>query len=340
MTWPASQSSSGSVKHVRTAGRSTLSPNLAQLTRPWTRRKKSRCPGERPACGFCVRLGQQCNYAGNTTSGTGQSPSRERSLSPSRPQPTDNVPASQASQVRPSTPSSAHLYVHTDHRCRPPWPPVLRTWNPALLYRTEKWHRTLQPTALVCLQFAHLIGSASDITPSSPGAVSVPAAPVLPHQSFPSSTDLVQDSKSVTQQDLDTCGTIRCLPDVRFLDVPPPPVLKALVDVYFANCQNQPYCFFLESSFRQRLDAGQLPKHLVLAFSATAIRYSSHNYFQDHQSEATEAYARAAWLIIWEVVFTSRHGLDLCAVQATSLLAIIDFTGISSIQRVAALYIR
>ncbi|KAL4930250.1 Zn(II)2Cys6 transcription factor [Aspergillus undulatus] len=30
-----------------------------------TRRKKSRCPGERPACSYCQRLGQTCEYAGD-----------------------------------------------------------------------------------------------------------------------------------------------------------------------------------------------------------------------------------------------------------------------------------
>lgn len=104
-------------------------------------------------------------------------------------------------------------------------------------------------------------------------------------------------------------------------------MLKALADVYFANCHNQPYCFFSETAFRQRLNAEQIPKHLLLAFAATAIRYSSHEYFQDSQDEAIEAYARAAWLVIWEQVFSSDRGLDLSAVQATNLLAIIEFTG-------------
>jgi hypothetical protein len=27
------------------------------------RRKKTRCPGEKPACSCCVRLNQQCSYA-------------------------------------------------------------------------------------------------------------------------------------------------------------------------------------------------------------------------------------------------------------------------------------
>ncbi|KOS40395.1 hypothetical protein ACN38_g8752 [Penicillium nordicum] len=31
------------------------------------RRKKSRCPGEKPTCSYCARLGQQCVYAGTET---------------------------------------------------------------------------------------------------------------------------------------------------------------------------------------------------------------------------------------------------------------------------------
>lgn len=40
---------------------------LTALFRP--RRKKTRCPGERPACAFCMRLGQQCTYADSSNSG-------------------------------------------------------------------------------------------------------------------------------------------------------------------------------------------------------------------------------------------------------------------------------
>lgn len=31
------------------------------------RRKKVKCPSERPSCGYCVRLGQECLYASDTT---------------------------------------------------------------------------------------------------------------------------------------------------------------------------------------------------------------------------------------------------------------------------------
>lgn len=32
------------------------------------RRKKTRCPGEKPSCSFCLRLGQRCTYNATITS--------------------------------------------------------------------------------------------------------------------------------------------------------------------------------------------------------------------------------------------------------------------------------
>lgn len=64
-----------------------------------------------------------------------------------------------------------------------------------------------------------------------------------------------------------------------------------------------------------------------MAFVATAARYSSHAYFDDRQTEATETYSKKAWHIILQQVFSSEQGLNLYAVQATNLLAAIDFTG-------------
>ena len=113
----------------------------------------------------------------------------------------------------------------------------------------------------------------------------------------------------------------------KFSVVPALPILKALTDIYFASCQNQPYSHFHERSFRQRLKDGSLPEYLLLAFVATAARYSSHEFFENRQSEAIETYARTAWLIVLKQVFSSEQGLDLHAVQATNLLAVIDFTG-------------
>lgn len=113
----------------------------------------------------------------------------------------------------------------------------------------------------------------------------------------------------------------------KFTVVPPMPVLEDLTDKYFTNFHNQPYSYFLETAFRTRLQDGALPKHVLLAFSATAARYSNHQFFEGRNNEAMETYARKAWNIVLHQVFSSEQGLDLYVVQSTNLLAIIDFTG-------------
>lgn len=100
-----------------------------------------------------------------------------------------------------------------------------------------------------------------------------------------------------------------------------------MVDVYFTHCHNQPYCFFQETNFRQRLVEGSLPDYLLMAFVATSARYSSHAYFENRQSEALAILAKKAWHVVLNQVFSSEQGLDLHAVQATHMLAVIDFTG-------------
>jgi hypothetical protein len=42
-----------------------------------SRRKKTRCSGERPTCAFCVRLGQKCDYASGSSAVPGRSLSSE-----------------------------------------------------------------------------------------------------------------------------------------------------------------------------------------------------------------------------------------------------------------------
>ena len=128
---------------------------------------------------------------------------------------------------------------------------------------------------------------------------------------------------------------IRCC---RFSVPPPLSVLRKLIDVYFANCQNEPYCFFHESTMRKRLLDGEVPRYLVLAFAATATRYSMHPYFEDKQIAAVEAYAKASWAILLERVFAGDDCIDITVAQATVLLAIIEYTGeISILSRIASM---
>lgn len=116
----------------------------------------------------------------------------------------------------------------------------------------------------------------------------------------------------------------------KFSQLPPLPVMNSLVDAYFANCHNQPYCFFHEGSLRRRYAANELPRYLLLAFAATAARFSTHEYFRDAQLEAVKSLSRAAWIIILDQVFATERGSDVAAAQACGMLAIIDFTGMKA----------
>jgi hypothetical protein len=107
-------------------------------------------------------------------------------------------------------------------------------------------------------------------------------------------------------------------------------VLQAAAEVHFSNCQNQPYCYFHEGSFRHRLEEGTLPKYLLLTIMATSARYSSDEFFEGRQFEAMEIYARTAWLDILQQAFSSDLEMDLYTVAATNMLAVIDFTGIAT----------
>lgn len=113
----------------------------------------------------------------------------------------------------------------------------------------------------------------------------------------------------------------------KFSVVPSLDVLRSAADVYFSNCQNQPYCYFHEESFRHRLEEGMLPSYLLLTFMATAARYSFDQFFEGRKFEAMEIYARAAWRDILKLAFSSDLEMDLYTVAATNMLAVVDFTG-------------
>lgn len=111
------------------------------------------------------------------------------------------------------------------------------------------------------------------------------------------------------------------------MTIPPPAVLLDTTDVYFRHCQNQPYCYFHEETFRRELLAGRLPEYLIFAFLATAVRFSTDPYYANKQTEAGYHYARTSWQSIISHQLSKEDGMDFQMVQAANLLAIIDFTG-------------
>lgn len=109
--------------------------------------------------------------------------------------------------------------------------------------------------------------------------------------------------------------------------IPPPEVLHPLVDLYFIRVHNQPYSFFHEQSFRQRLVLNSLPDYLIFAVLASAVRFSSDRYHGDAITEAMKSYASESWKLIVAVWFGPESDPDLYICQAVTMLSIIDFTG-------------
>jgi hypothetical protein len=107
----------------------------------------------------------------------------------------------------------------------------------------------------------------------------------------------------------------------------PLPVILSTIDLYFTHCHQQPYSFFHEENFRQRLMNGLIPDHLLFAVLATAVRFSTDLFFQDRRKEAATAYANRSWKAIVHRCFARNDTADVITVQTITLLAIFDFTG-------------
>ena len=106
----------------------------------------------------------------------------------------------------------------------------------------------------------------------------------------------------------------------------PGDVFMAVINSYFNCCQNQPYSFFHEQTFR-RLSEQAIPRHLVLAVIATAVRFCSHPYFPGRAVEMSIEYANRSWKLIVSDCFPVDKVAEISTVQTIALLGLFDFTG-------------
>lgn len=109
--------------------------------------------------------------------------------------------------------------------------------------------------------------------------------------------------------------------------MPPKSIVQALVNTYFLHVHSQPYSYFYEPSFRDRLENGLLPRCLVFSILASSIRFSDQEYFDGAIQQATEGYAREAWLSVLNDHMTADNSPNLHVAQTANILAVIDFTG-------------
>lgn len=103
--------------------------------------------------------------------------------------------------------------------------------------------------------------------------------------------------------------------------------LQSLADVYFSCCHRQPYSLFHEKTFRRNLANAAIPSYLLLAFVATAVRFSKDPCFEGRQTECTDYFAKLAWSEIVQEAFSDTHCMNIGIVQASSMLGVIDYIG-------------
>ncbi|KAH7127890.1 fungal-specific transcription factor domain-containing protein [Dactylonectria estremocensis] len=114
--------------------------------------------------------------------------------------------------------------------------------------------------------------------------------------------------------------------ELQFDRIPPSDVLRCLIDTYFSQVHNRPYSFFHRATFEQKLDSGAVPKCLIYAILALAVRFSNAPCFAGRAHEASSAYSRQSWLCVIEDHLSVDDNLDLSVIQAVTLLAIVDYT--------------
>lgn len=100
-------------------------------------------------------------------------------------------------------------------------------------------------------------------------------------------------------------------------------LIQKAINAFFLHSHNQPYSFFCESRFRQRALDRILPDHVIYAVVASAARFMEDQY---SKSNFGALCAQKSWDLLLKHLHSDTDA-DLGFVQATTLLALFDFTG-------------
>ncbi|KAL6910718.1 fungal-specific transcription factor domain-containing protein [Trichoderma evansii] len=281
----------------RSDGRSRPPPTVNTIRRirqacTNCRHRKTRCSGERPRCMNCRRVDRVCHY---------------EPYSATNPPSSASVAANNGA-AKGKSPSS--LFPRTG------------VVDPELLNRIN----TIE-SQLAQLHSQGLIGFLNGENQN--GSVAFPdlAAATGFQEVSPKFTEPSPPQHQYPPSVPESADTV---PDIsstmRFTTAPPPAVMAHLIDAYFLHVHNQPYSYFHEQSFRERVNYGLIPKCLLFAILASALKFSDSDYFQGSIREATEAYAREAWLAILHEHLTVENNPTLQVAQASNILGVVDFT--------------
>lgn len=105
-------------------------------------------------------------------------------------------------------------------------------------------------------------------------------------------------------------------------ELPPLPILRSAIDVYFTHVHNQPYSFFNRDSFLKRLETDQIPQCLLFAVLVIAVRFSEDAYYCDSTRVASDTYSEASCHGATEDHIARDNNLNFYVIQTTIILAV------------------
>ncbi|KAL7937148.1 fungal-specific transcription factor domain-containing protein [Trichoderma chlorosporum] len=259
------------------------------------RHRKTRCSGERPRCMNCRRVDRVCHYEPySATNPPNAAPSNGSVKGRSPPVPT----------------TASTLFPRTG------------VVDPELLNRIN----TIE-SQLAQLHSQGLIGFLNGENRNGPVAFPDLAASSSYQDLSPEFTEPSPPQHQFPPSVAETAEPVSDISNaMRFTSAPPPAVMAHLIDTYFLHVHNQPYTYFHEQSFRERLNYGLVPKCLLFGILASALKFSDSDYFAGCRREATEAYAREAWLALLNDHLTVENNPSLPVAQASNILGVVDFT--------------
>ncbi|CAK7202664.1 hypothetical protein SEUCBS139899_005390 [Sporothrix eucalyptigena] len=321
------------------------------------RRKKARCPGQKPACSFCVRLGQPCSYSDNeqfrassqqtvtstsATSSTAVSVSstqrhkgrvRSRmgstSTAHSTPEPTTDA-------EMPDTLSAPGNAVAQYAKSSQP-PPDINNRMLAMEMQMSSLASSIKSLESTLSKFAatmtETLSMHASTRSTSATNTATPTQDAMNIEGGDEAAEEINEASSTTTGAPNADGpatTVDQASAMPYTRLPPPDVIDAAADLYFRYCHNQPYSLFHEASFRQKIKARTVPTHLLFALVASTVRYSSDTRFfagvAGGRAAATVAYAQQSWKAIVVPWNGLQSDAELSVVQTILLLAIIDYT--------------
>ena len=266
---------------------------LANESNGKPRRKKTRCPGEFPACSFCVRLDQPCQY---TESMQGKSRSLSRVLGKDK----EDIPyVSSHTSMRP-VPCAENL-IQSDLIARvAQLEEMVRMPAQPEMAKSQTGPETFQPPDAWAFTASSLANTSPPAAVDSTGSLAELVSSLVDLN-----VSLLTFHSSENMFPLSTC------------------LIQLAIDAFFLHSHNQPYSFFCESRFRQQVIDRSISDHVLYAVVASAARFMEDRY---SKSDFGALCAQLSWNLLSKHLHSDTDA-DLSFVQATTLLALFDFTG-------------